>query len=79
MAGASGCPVRLSHTTVVSLWLVRPMALMSLAKIRAEARACCTTAICELQISWASCSTQPDWGYVYVFRVAPLPELDLVH
>ncbi|MNC32194.1 hypothetical protein D3C75_805390 [compost metagenome] len=62
MAGASGLPVRLSQTTVVSRWLVKPSALMSLANSLADAIACCTTVICVVQISMASCSTQPECG-----------------
>ena len=64
MALAMGSPVFLSQITVVSRWLVMPMAAMSSAVM-------CSLSIVEretsrvvFQISSASCSTQPGLGKI---------------
>ena len=56
----------LSQTTVVSRWLVMPMAAMSSA--RALTWPMASTAVPSMvdQISWALCSTQPGWGKNWV-------------
>ena len=59
-------PVYLSHTTVVSLWLVMPMAAISAALAPILASACRATASCVSKISSASCSTQPGCGKIWV-------------
>ena len=64
MALAIGWPVRRSHSTVVSRWLVMPMAAMSLALSWALNSASSATACCVAQISLASCSTQPGCGKI---------------
>jgi hypothetical protein len=60
-----GSPVRRFHTTVVSRWLVMPMAAMSLAFKPALKRASSATACCVAQISLASCSTHPGCGKIW--------------
>ena len=62
MARWMGSPVRRFHSTVVSRWLVMPMALMSLALSPALAMASRAVASWVVQISFASCSTQPGCG-----------------
>src|SRR4051794_28001808 len=51
--------------TVVSRWLVMPMAAMSAAERLALRIASCATASWVVQISSGSCSTQPDWGKIW--------------
>ena len=55
-------PVLRSHTTVVSRWLVMPMAAIPLAGTCALASARLSTETVARQISSASCSTQPGCG-----------------
>ncbi|GAA3240725.1 hypothetical protein GCM10020256_63090 [Streptomyces thermocoprophilus] len=62
MALWTGSPVFLSHSTVVSRWLVMPMALMSSRVMPALATAPATTSWTLVQISVALCSTQPRLG-----------------
>jgi hypothetical protein len=62
IAGATGIPVRRSHTTVVSRWLAMPIAAIWLASIPPRERARGTTFSTFRQISMASCSTQPGRG-----------------
>jgi hypothetical protein len=61
MAGPSARPLRRLQKTIVSRWLVRPIAA-----IAAAPPACATIARAQArllsQISSASCSTQPSWG-----------------
>lgn len=64
MALWTGSPVFLSHRTVVSRWLVMPMALMSSRVMSALAMAEATTSSTLVQISVASCSTQPGFGKI---------------
>ena len=66
MALQMGRPVVLFHTTVVSRWLVMPMAAMSAAEAPALRRASRATSSCVEKISSASCSTQPGWGKIWV-------------
>ena len=65
MALAMGRPVARSHTTVVSRWLVMPIAAMSFALVPAIASASCRTPDWLAQISVASCSTQPGCGKIW--------------
>ena len=60
----TGLPVDLSQTTVVSRWLVMPMAAMSSGEAPASAMTCFATAICESQIASGSCSTWPGDGKI---------------
>ncbi len=60
IAFATGAPVSRSQTTVVSRWLVMPMAAISTPGTFAIASA--MTAFCVAQISAASCSTHPGCG-----------------
>jgi hypothetical protein len=62
----TGRPVERSHTTVVSRWLVMPIAATSAACRPARARASFATATCVAQISSASCSTHPGCGKIWV-------------
>ena len=62
MARCTACPVARSHTTVVSRWLVIPIAAMSFAAKFAFFKASRQTAIVEVQMSSGSCSTQPEAG-----------------
>ena len=55
-------PVARSHTTVVSLWLVMPIAAMSAIVSPADATASRAVAIWDDRISSGSCSTQPGCG-----------------
>ena len=60
----TGFPVALSHTTTVSRWLVMPIARTS-AGSRSTSLATCAIAFRTLvQISMASCSTQPACGKI---------------
>src|SRR4051812_31129351 len=60
-----GWPVLRSQTTVVSRWLVMPIAAMSVAVRLALRSASDATLDCEAQISLASCSTQPGRGNIW--------------
>ncbi len=62
MARWIGCPVARSHTTVVSRWLVMPIAAMSLAFRPAFSSASRQIMTVEVQMSSGSCSTQPEAG-----------------
>ncbi len=64
MALWTGSPVFLSHSSVVSRWLVMPMALMSSRVMPAFAMAPATTSSTLVQISVALCSTQPGFGKI---------------
>ncbi|CAM5238812.1 hypothetical protein STENM327S_01773 [Streptomyces tendae] len=64
MALWTGSPVFLSQTRVVSRWLVMPMALMSSRVMPAFSTAPATTSWTLVQISVASCSTQPGFGKI---------------
>ncbi len=59
IALATGCPVFLSHTIVVSRWLVMPIEATSFALAPAPASTSTATPACDVQISIGSCSTQP--------------------
>ena len=59
-----GRPVWRSQISVVSRWLVIPIAATSDARIPALDSASCATPIWVLQISVASCSTQPGRGKI---------------
>jgi hypothetical protein len=59
---AQRLPVRRFQTTVVSRWLVMPMAAISVAAAPAPESASCAVANWLLQISIGSCSTQPGRG-----------------
>ncbi len=63
IAGATGSPVRRSHTIVVSRWLVMPIAATSAAWTREEASTARAASIWAVQIRRASCSTHPACGY----------------
>ena len=74
-AGRCGCPARRSRcttagrsrgsqTTVVSRWLVMPMAARSEASIRASASAVRITVAARSAISTGSCSTHPGRGRI---------------
>ncbi len=58
----TGSPVFLSHTSVVSRWLVMPTPAMSSALAPASLIASSMTSWVRDQISFASCSTQPGLG-----------------
>ena len=62
MALWMGSPVARSHTTVVSRWLVTPIAATSAGAAPASSSTACAVASCVAQISPASCSTQPGRG-----------------
>ena len=62
MARCTAVPVARSHTTVVSRWLVMPIAAMSFAVTLAFFSASRQVAIVEVQMSSGSCSTQPEAG-----------------
>src|SRR3954471_12353050 len=62
MARCTACPVARSHTTVVSRWLVIPIAAMSFALIPDCAIASRQTVTVEVQMFSGSCSTQPEAG-----------------
>ncbi len=62
----TGLPVFLSHRTVVSRWLVIPIARMSSLVRPAFSSAPRTTDCTRVQISAASCSTQPGWGKIWL-------------
>ncbi len=64
MALCSGLPVRRSHSSVVSRWLVMPMARMSPAFKPALAMASRAVSSCVVQMSSGSCSTQPGCGKI---------------
>ena len=66
MAWYTGSPVVLSQTMVVSRWLVMPMAAMSLAAAPIWFMADRATPSWVVQISLASCSTQPGFGKYWV-------------
>ena len=61
-----GSPVSRSHTMVVSRWLVMPMAAMSAALAPTWFMAESATPSWVVQISLASCSTQPGLGKYWV-------------
>mmetsp|Transcript_19270 Transcript_19270/g.60042 ORF Transcript_19270/g.60042 Transcript_19270/m.60042 type:complete len:207 (+) Transcript_19270:981-1601(+) len=61
MALCSGMPVVLSHTMVVSRWLVMPIALSSPGRIAPPSALSITSRVLS-QISSGSCSTQPALG-----------------
>ena len=62
MALQTGLPVAASQTTVVSRWLVMPMAAISSGWAPSEATASIITPDSVAQISIGSCSTQPGCG-----------------
>ena len=62
MARWTAWPVARSHTTVVSRWLVMPIAAMSFAVTLAFFSASRQVAMVEVQMSSGSCSTQPEAG-----------------
>ena len=62
MARCTALPVARSHTTVVSRWLVIPIAAMSFAFRPAFSSASRQTSTVEVQMSSGSCSTQPEAG-----------------
>ena len=62
MARCTAWPVVRSHTTVVSRWLVMPIAAMSFAVMPACSIASRQTITVEVQMSSGSCSTQPEAG-----------------
>ena len=62
MALYTGSPVFLSHKTVVSRWLVMPMAAICSAPTPAMAMHSVATDSWEDQISLGLCSTQPGLG-----------------
>src|SRR3954451_13781096 len=62
MARCTACPVARSHTTVVSRWLVMPIAAMSFALMPAWAISARETVTVEGQMCSGSCSTQPEAG-----------------
>ena len=64
MAFATGVPVCRSHSTVVSRWLVTPMAAMSAAVAFAAAIASRAVASWDAQIASGSCSTSPGAGKI---------------
>ena len=64
MALAMGSPVALSQITVVSRWLVMPMAATSAAVTPSLLIALRDTSSVVSQISMASCSTQPGLGKI---------------
>jgi hypothetical protein len=66
MALQSGLPLFLFHTTVVSRWLVMPMAAMRELSMPALAIASAATPACDDHISSGSCSTHPGCGKICV-------------
>ena len=66
MAWWMGSPVRRSHTTVVSRWLVMPTAANCCGVTPALASTSVMVAACVAQSSCASCSTQPEAGKCWV-------------
>ena len=64
MALYIGFPVFLSQTTVVSLWFVIPIAATSSGLTPVFSRTSLATPLCVPQISMASCSTHPAFGYI---------------
>jgi hypothetical protein len=64
MALYTGSPVFLSHTTVVSRWLVIPTAARLPEFSEALDRAWATASRVLSQISFGSCSTQPAFGKI---------------
>ena len=62
MARCTAVPVARSHTTVVSRWLVMPIAAMSFAFSPACSSASRQVITVEVQMSSGSCSTQPEAG-----------------
>lgn len=58
----TGSPVFLFQRSVVSRWLVMPMAAICPADTPAMAMHSAATASWEDQISLGLCSTQPGWG-----------------
>lgn len=60
----TGSPVALSHSNVVSRWLVMPMAFTSAEVMPALVMALSTTSWTLVQISAASCSTHPGFGKI---------------
>lgn len=64
MALWTGSPVFLSQSSVVSRWLVMPIALTSAAVIPALTTEPATTSWTFSQISAALCSTQPGFGKI---------------
>ena len=65
IALCSGLPVWRSHSSVVSRWLVMPMAAMSRASMAILSKASRATVRCVARISQGSCSTQPGWGKIW--------------
>src|SRR5882757_3646684 len=66
MALQYGRPLRGSHTTVVSRWLVMPIAARSVAAMPAVRTAFWMATLVRSQISTGSCSTQPGRGRYWV-------------
>ncbi len=66
IARCSGSPLAGSHTQTVSRWFEIPTAASSPARTRASASASPATACVTVQISPASCSTQPGRGKCWV-------------
>jgi hypothetical protein len=62
IALATGRPVARSHSTVVSRWLVMPIAATAAGSIAAFANTSAITPDCVAQISVGSCSTHPGRG-----------------
>ena len=62
MALYTGLPVSFSQTTVVSRWLVMPMAATSSDEMPTLARASVSVELWVAQIWRGSCSTQPGRG-----------------
>ena len=58
----TGIPVFLDHTTVVSLWLVKPIVATSSIVILALIKTSLMTSMTETQMANASASTQPECG-----------------
>ena len=63
IASCNGRPERRSQRIVVSRWFVIPIAVRSVARSPADARAASAAASTLAQISSGSCSTQPGCGY----------------
>ena len=61
---ATGLPVDLSQTRVVSRWFVMPIALICRGLISVSSRTSSTTSMLEPNSSSGLCSTQPDWGNI---------------
>ena len=68
IALCTGMPESRSHTTVVSRWLVMPMAAIRSEWMPLLNWTSIMTAICEARISMGSCSTQPGRGYMVLMR-----------